>query len=188
MSSSYWKNVEELIGAALRCAFDDWAQLIGFEARVEDVRVFAVRDGDLIRRAREGRVSMTTRIEGEYVGPIEFVFPRELVERAASLALMIPYDPETSRFAWGGESELDSAHELMNLFCGSLTRSLQQQGKELRVSQSVDHLDVRTPIDPVLPCRDRVAVMRFEVDVAGDPLRVICLLGESSLSALGAAS
>lgn len=125
----------------------DWNEMFGFEGTVEgpSVRVLA-QSGPILSRIIGSGVLVSTETEGRVETWIRFVFPNDFIGLAISAAMMMPMPDEP---AIDGENpeHTETAQELMNLFCGSATRVLEEHHTRMRVSQSVEHLRVEVTPD-----------------------------------------
>ena len=131
-------------------AFRDWSEMFGFEANALAAQVRRLEFSEAMLKRIVGKgVFVGTKAEGKSINSagdvsssIIFVFPNEFVGAAITAAMMIPpsdlptADPEN-------QVHIETTQELMNLFCGSATASLEKTKKRLRISQSVDDLNIK---------------------------------------------
>ena len=171
LSPEFRTDFAALIGRLFQTAFDDWNEMIGFGAAVEHSHVRVLpSSGPLVQRLIDGGIVVRTQVEGSATGPVVFVFPNPIVGAAAMRAMMLPIDEGgDTTFDVENAAQVEAAQELMNLFCGSMTRALDEiEDHKLRISQSVDHLKVEViPVLPSdLPQVDGLAIT--SIDVAGE--------------------
>ena len=129
---------------SLERVFSDWEMMIGFEAELTSEEIHIAADVAEVEAVMDcDKVVIATRIEGTCEGPIYFAFPSTLAMEIVGEVLMIPEQARAAKVEEGlGESEIEAFREMANLLCGSSNMIFQGLEKNLRISQSVDHLQV----------------------------------------------
>ena len=170
----------EAVEDLLQAAFDDWAMMVGVEAKVVKslAKVLPTQPETLERVVGPGMV-MKTKVEGESEGEVFFAFPPSLFGPAVFEAMMIPIN-EDLEFNQGDEGHIGALKELMNLFCGSATRSVQSGfGEDLRVSQSVDDIKMFFPdsdLKAVSPSEGSILCVQTQVEYRDGHHRIVSML------------
>ena len=167
-------------------AFKDWGVMFGIEASAEgaQVRVLEFSEQVLARIVGSG-VLVHTIAEGESSGPIMFVFPNDFIGAAIESALMIPATDSPSA-SEEDDSHVETAQELMNLFCCSATAALEETHHRLRISQSVDDLHVSFKAEAPTQNLEKSSLVCVNVGVKSGERsgRAWCLVSAAVASAL----
>lgn len=184
-SASFRRHLATVVARLFRRAFDDWNEMIGFEADTGESYVRVLKGSPRLLERIIGRGTLvTTELEGVATGPVMFVFPAAFVGKAVAKALMLPQD--SSELDPRDDAYREAAQELMNLFCGSATRELENtKHNKLRVSQSVDHLCVQTcDHSPDVPPGAGLFCVHLDVSSGDAAGRAWCLLPETAALSL----
>lgn len=168
---------------SLERVFSDWEMMIGFEAELTSEEIHIAADVAEVEQVMDcEKVVIATRIEGTCEGPIYFAFPSALAMEVVGEVLMIPEQARAAKVAEGlGESEIEAFREMANLLCGSSNMVFQALEKNLRISQSVDHLEVwgGQETENIMAAKipdDRMVYIERGVVVGGTPFKIIQML------------
>jgi hypothetical protein len=126
----------------------DWKELVGIDAR-STAGALALADGiaelDGLVETPQTVVETRLRKGEEDLGPIDFVFPSALVIEIVAEVLMIPESGRAARAAGPlSENDAETFREMAGLLCGSWNRVFEELRRDVRVSQSVADLRVRS--------------------------------------------
>lgn len=170
---------------AMQQVLSDWETMVGFEASASlaPIRI-ASGVADISGQVADKHVLIETQvvIGEERLGPIYIVFSNALVVEIIADLLMIPEAGKEAKADAGlSESDLEAFQEMANLLCGSWNRVFQEQERELRISQSVDDLNVVSEAEGTTPLLSRVGDGRMAwidttIEVGGKSIPALILL------------
>lgn len=166
----------DLSSKGMAQVFADWEMLVGFEASAEAQSIRIAAGVESIRDLVDPRqLVVETKVEkGDApMGSILFTFPNGLVVDVIADLLMIPDSARAIKAMEGlSENDIEAFREMANLLCGSWNRVFQELERDLRISQSVEDLQVWTgdgkqPTIETCAPEGRLAYVPLEVDCAG---------------------
>ena len=138
----------QLASRGMTQVFSDWEMLVGFEAQAEPDRIkigASAEDAAQLIDAKHLVVGTQVEQGEETLGSIYFAFPNTLVVEVIADLLMIPESARATKAEVGlSENDIEAFREMANLLCGSWNRVFQELERDLRISQSVDDLEVWT--------------------------------------------
>ena len=140
--------------AMLQQALADWGQMTGMLTEIADAKVQNLSRGAPLETTVAGPVMLVeTRVEGRCEGPFYFVFPMSLAAHAVGKFVMLAPAVIQAKASSGLDAtDIEAFKELANLMCGSSNNVLAKMQPGLRLSQSVDHLKVRSAMPDVRAC------------------------------------
>ncbi len=145
---------------AMQQVFSDWEMLVGFEATASLEPVHIISGvAEVADKIDDSHILIETHvvIDESDLGPVYIVFSNALVVEIIADLLMIPANSKAAKVESGlSEGDLEAFQEMANMLCGSWNRVFQEQEKNLRVSQSVDDLNVVATMEGTTPMLGRV--------------------------------
>jgi CheY-specific phosphatase CheX len=134
------KLSEKMLAAVAK----DWQEMIGIELQIErDGSAIPGGTAELAGKLGGTCLAVETQITGDLQGPVHIVFSRPLVARVVGAMVMLPEGAIEEKEKNGLEdSDLEAFQEMANLLCGSCNNLFQELGRNVRVSQAVEDLQV----------------------------------------------
>jgi len=122
----------------------DWEMQIGIQLQQETILAGLVHD---LSEWKPGwnaprRVLMSTRVEGSCEGPFHMLFPETLAWELVKAVMCMPRNAALDPSGLT-EDDVEVFKEMMNLLCGSYNSVFGELHRELRVSQSVQDLQIQ---------------------------------------------
>ncbi len=179
---------KDLARKGMTQVFEDWETLVGFSAASEagPIRV-AESLHALLPEMPERHLIVETCLEkgDDLAGPVYFVFPGAFVLEVVAEMMMLPDAAKEEKARVGmNESDIEAFREMANLLCGSWNRSIGIAERDLKISQSVDHLKIWQSLDGVDALTSaipdgRAAWIHLDVSAAGEHYDAFMILSVS---------